>query len=338
MASVSVGSSACANRLAFEAAICTYMSASGAFALTSELSAFQLALKANAIVAGDVVMLSALCSPSSLSAVVALGAVPAFVDVEPRFGTIDVALVAEYLARPDREHKRPSVVIANHAYGQPCDVASLAAVCEEADVRLIEDAVDAVGTMCTGGPAGATAPCGILGFDEEKIVSAMGGSMLVIRNKAGCRVEPEDRMSDVLAGMGRAQLSFLPATVDARRQVASHYGTTLAEVGGVELQADTPWGMSNRWLSIAIIDESLHRSSAADVARALACDGIESRPVRVPAFRQTMFKDVTILGGEIAMALSRTALCLPSSSALTAGNREEVVSCIARALAGAGRS
>jgi pyridoxal phosphate-dependent aminotransferase EpsN len=133
------------------------------------------------------------------------------------------------------------------------------------------------------------------------------------------------RMSNVLAGIGRGQLMVLSDRVDARRAVAQRYREGLADIPGVSLQAEAPWGSHSRWLSVIYLEHGTTACRPVDVVKALECENIETRPVWRPMHTQPLFHSAQRVGGTVAESLYATGLCLPSSSSLTDAEQSVVI-------------
>jgi len=140
------------------------------------------------------------------------------------------------------------------------------------------------------------------------------------------------RMSNVLAGIGRGQLRVLDDRVRRRRAVFDRYREAFADLPGVVMQAEAPWGLHTRWLSVLTLDPKEIPASPRDVLGELEKDNIEARPVWRPMHLQPIFADADMIGGTIAQRLFETGLCLPSSSSLTESDQLRVIEAVRGAL------
>jgi dTDP-4-amino-4,6-dideoxygalactose transaminase len=136
------------------------------------------------------------------------------------------------------------------------------------------------------------------------------------------------RMSNVLAGVGRAQLQVLPERVEARRRNFAFYQEALGHLPGIRFMPEAPWGRHNRWLTVILIDPARFGADREAVRLALEAENIEARPVWKPMHRQPIFSGYESVGGAVAEALFRDGLCLPSGSNLTAADLERVVTAV----------
>jgi perosamine synthetase len=138
-------------------------------------TAVQLALLAAGVKQGDGVLLPAFTPAETLAAVLAVGAVPHIVDIDPATFTLDPAAAALALAQPTA---RIAAMIAVHLLGQPVMLQPLVGLSTEYQVPLIEDATHAPGIGYVGRYAGTVAggggDFGCLALSKELPLSIVG--------------------------------------------------------------------------------------------------------------------------------------------------------------------
>lgn len=321
-------------------------------AVGSGTAALHLVLRDIGVGHGDRVAVSTLTFAGSVFPIQYLGAEPVFLDSEEVSGNIDPELVREYLRAAATAGRLPKALVAVHLYGQHCDVDALAAACAEYGVTLVEDAAESLGATFRGRQTGTTAPYAILSFNGNKIITTTGGGMVVakdadaiarMRKWANQSREPaieyvhaevgyNYRMSNVLAGIGRGQLRVLADRVAARRRIADRYAEALADVPGVTLQREAPWGTHTRWLSVILLDPAMQDVEPLDLVNGLAEENIEARPVWRPMHTQPLYRGATSIGGGVAESLYARGLCLPSSSSLSDADQARVIDALRGAL------
>lgn len=328
---------------AFEEEFASTLGVPHALATTSGTAALHLALRVLGVGPGDDVLVSTLTFCASVNPILYQGARPVLVDSEPRSWNMDPALLAEELERRGREGRLPAAVVVVHLYGQVADMDPILEACRRWEVPLVEDAAEGLGAIHHGRdgisrPAGSTGDMAIFSFDGSKMITTSMGGMLVSRD--GDRMaharklarqarEPVPhyehtevgynyRMSNLLAAVGRVQLSVLPRRVEARRQVFEGYRKYLDGAEGITLQAEAGWGTHARWLTCIQIDADRAGSDPEGLRLRLRSRGIESRPVWKPMHLQPVYRGHPSVGGRVARELFEGGLCLPSSSTLTA--------------------
>ena len=330
---------------AFEAAFSARTNGLPCVALSSGTAALHLGLRLLGVGPGDEVFCPTLTFVASVNPALYLGARPVFLDSERSSWNLDPALLAAALRERAARGKLPRAVIVVHLYGQSADLDPILEACAAYDVPVLEDAAEALGTLYKGQQVGTRSPIGVFSFNGNKIITTSGGGMLSSPNKAwvekarfwsqqardpGVAYEHTEvgfnyRMSNVLAGIGRGQLEVLEERVQQRRAVAERYREAFADLPGLELMPQAPYGRHTNWLSCFLVDEPALGCSRDAIIAALQKENIEARPVWKPMHLQPLFADAPRYGGEVAEDLFARGICLPSSSSLSAEEQRRVV-------------
>jgi pyridoxal phosphate-dependent aminotransferase EpsN len=141
-------------------------------------------------------------------------------------------------------------------------------------------------------------------------------------------------MSNVLAGIGRGQLEVLDLRVQQRRAIAFRYHNAFADLSGISLMPQAPYGLHTNWLSCFLVEERKFGCSRDQLIDLLDAADIEARPVWKPMHLQPLYSDSQCYGGEVAADLFRRGICLPSSSSLSLEDQLYVINRV-RSAAGA---
>ena len=136
--------------------------------------ALELALKALGITAGDRVLTVANAGMYATSAILATGAVPAFVDVDEDSMLLQPADVDRAL------ETRPKAAIVTHLYGQLAPVEQLIPLLRHAGVRVIEDCAQSHGARCDAGMAGSLGDVAAFSFYPIKNLGAIGDGGAIV--------------------------------------------------------------------------------------------------------------------------------------------------------------
>ena len=332
----------------FEKELAEYVGVPHAAALSSGTAAIHLALRLLGLKPGEEVLCSSFTFSASANPIAYEGARPVFIDSEPASWNMDPGLLREELAACAARGRLPRAVITVDLYGQCADYDPILAACDEYGVPVIQDCAEALGATYRGERAGNQGRVGIFSFNGNKIITTSGGGMLVshdgdlidrARYLATQARDPAPhyehsaigfnyRMSNVLAGIGRAQLRALPERIAARQRNFEHYRSVFATVPGIELMPLAPHGSGNFWLTCVTIDPAQFGSSREDVRLALQAHNIESRPVWKPLHLQPVFADCRVRGGAFSSGVFERGLCLQSGSSLTTADLERICSLI----------
>ena len=136
--------------------------------------ALELILAALGVGPGDEVIVPANTFVATAEAVVASGAVPVFVDVDPDSLLVTAAAIAGAITPATRA----AMVV--HLYGQIPDLEAIAAVTEAARIHLVEDAAQAHGAVRSGRRAGGFGIGAAFSFYPGKNLGALGDGGAVV--------------------------------------------------------------------------------------------------------------------------------------------------------------
>ena len=332
----------------FELEMSAYLGVDHAVGLSSGTAALHLALKYLGVREGDIVLVPTVTFAATAFAVTYLGATPAFVDVEMESWGMDPGETERALDQLEGQGLRVKAAIPVDLYGTSADYGSLIPLLVSRGVAVVEDAAESLGARADDRLLGTFGSAGVLSFNGNKLITTSGGGMLVTDSErmAHCvrkwaTQSREDapwyehteigynyRLSNILAALGRSQLTRVDEEVAKRRQIREWYRERLAELPGVKVQSDPPWGRSNAWLTVVQFDQCTHPDSATRVREALATNRVESRPVWKPMHQQPVFLDNPAFLTGTADDLFRDGLCLPSGTRLSADDVDRVGSII----------
>jgi dTDP-4-amino-4,6-dideoxygalactose transaminase len=247
----------------FERAFAAFCGVPHAVGVGSGTDALRIALQAVGVQRGDLVVTVPHTFIATVEAITQVGATPAFVDIEPRYCTMDPALLERYLEREctakngaviERRRRRTvTAVIPVDLYGQPADWDALAALAQRFDLKVVEDACQAHGARYHGHACGTFGDAAAFSFYPGKNLGAMGeaGAITTASEIVAerCRVLRDhgqrERYIHVTGEGGNARLDALQAVVlsaklkrleewnDARRRVAATYDALLAGIDAV---------------------------------------------------------------------------------------------------------
>lgn len=95
----------------------------------------------------------------------------------------DLNFTSDSLENLARKENLAAVVIQN-TLGYPCDIVKIQKICKENNILLIEDLAHSVGAHYSNGTeAGTVGDFVILSFSQDKMIDAISGGALVVRNK-----------------------------------------------------------------------------------------------------------------------------------------------------------
>ena len=340
---------------AFEAEIAERVGVAGALALSSGTAALHLALLHLGAGPGTCVVLSSMTFAASANAVAYTGAAPVFIDSQASDANVDPELLLEAVDTLTREGQRVAAVMTVDLFGRCVDYRELTAALEQRGIPLVEDAAEALGAQYEGRSAGSFGRAAALSFNGNKIMTTSGGGMLIsddldmieqaryLSTQARQPVpwyEHVDigynyRLSNVLAALGRAQLSRLDDMIARRQQIRKMYAAGFADLPGVRLLgADPARGdeSDNCWLTCAVLDPSRSGATAGEVIARLGEADIEARHLWKPMHAQPVFSGARAFVNGVSDRLFQTGVTLPSGSSLGDEDIERVIQAVRAAV------
>lgn len=341
---------------AFEADLGRVSGRAEAVALSTGTAALHMGLLAVAVGAGDDVIVPTLTFGATAFAVTYTGAAPIFVDVEEASWNLDANLLERVLRDRAQAGRLPKAIVTVDVFGRTCDYDRILLLANDYGIPVLVDAAEALGATYKERPAGSMGRAAVFSFNGNKIITTSGGGALVtddpsvvgkVRKWATQSREPMPwyeheeigynyRLSNILAALGRAQLSRLPDIIQRRRAIRDRYASAFEGMAGVTVMGDPPWGRWNGWLTTVRFDRR-HWPDAPNLVReALECHNIEARPVWKPMHAQPVFREAEAYLTGVADAIFAEGLCLPSGTGMTDEDVDRVAGIVCQMLATGG--
>ena len=160
----------------FEKEFAAWANCDYAIALANGTLALEVALKALDIGEGDEVVVTPRTFIASASAIVAMGAIPVFADIDRDTQNITAESIEKVLS------PRTKAVICVHLAGMPCDMDPIMALAEEYGLYVVEDCAQAHGARYKGRSVGSIGHIGAWSFCQDKIMTTGGEGGMVTTN------------------------------------------------------------------------------------------------------------------------------------------------------------
>ncbi|WP_413333178.1 DegT/DnrJ/EryC1/StrS family aminotransferase [Brevibacterium sp. GP-SGM9] len=332
---------------AFETELAARVGVSYAVGLSSGTAALHLGLLGLGVRPGDLVVTSTMTFAATANAITYCGAEPVFVDCSSD-GNMDPAQLHRALKNSIRGRRKPAAIVPVDLLGRPADYDRILPIAAEFDVPVLVDAAESLGSRYGAATCGSFGDAAIVSFNGNKIMTTSGGGALLTDDSRLAEYarflstqarEPvahyehreigfNYRLSNLLAALGRAQLTRLDAMVDRRREIRRRYSDTIAAVQGVSVFGNDNDHRDNAWLTAILVDERRTGFSAAELGAWLAEHDIETRPLWKPMHLQPVFAEAPMYGGEISERIFSTGLNLPSGSTMTDADIDRVISIV----------
>ncbi len=163
---------------AFEEDFAKFSNCDYAISLANGTVALETGLRALQVLPGDEVIVPSKTFIATASAVVAVGAVPVFADVDRDTQNIDIGSVRSKITSRTR-----GIICVHHA-GLPCDMPRLMALADNHDLWIVEDCAQAHGAQIDGRSVGSFGDVGAWSFCQDKIMTTGGeGGMFTTNSR-----------------------------------------------------------------------------------------------------------------------------------------------------------
>jgi len=341
---------------AFEAEMAARAGVAHGLALASGTAALHLGLIELGAGPNTAVIVPSMTFAASANPVVYTGAEPVFVDARGD-GNVDPGLLMDAIDTLRAEGARVVAAMSVDLFGRCADYDEIVPGLNERGIPLIEDSAEAVGATYHGRQAGSFGVAAVFSFNGNKIMTTSGGGMLLSNDEDLIKHarylstqarQPVDhyehtdvgynyRLSNVLAALGRAQLSRLDGMIARRRVIREMYVDELSHLPGVSFLGREEGGRGdtedNCWLTCIMLDPTSTSVTPARLIAELAGEDIESRRLWKPMHLQPVFASHrSFVTGESERLFER-GVTLPSGSALQDDDIERVLKVLKTVLA-----
>lgn len=235
----------------FEQQLSTYFGGRPVRTFNSGTCTMEIALRIAGVGAGDEVITTPISWPATANVILEVGATPVFADIDPETRNIDLAKL-EMAITP-----RTKAIIPVYLAGKPLDMDRLYALASQYNLRVVEDAAQAIGSTWQGKRIGSFGDFVSFSFQANKNITTSEGGCLVLNNAAEAALAEKYRlqgvtrsgwdgievdvlggkynMTDIAAAIGLGQFAKLSDITAHRRHLAQHYFAIL----GADFEAQT---------------------------------------------------------------------------------------------------
>lgn len=245
-----------------EKKLCEYLGCEYALGVSSGTDALLVALMAIDIKSGDEIIVPDYSFFATAGVVARLNAVPVFADVDPVTFNIDPEDFKKKIS------SKTKAVIPVHLYGQSCDMDSIVQIAAKHNIKIIEDAAQAIGVKYGDGRSvGTIGDIGCFSFFPSKNLGCFGDGGLVTTNNEDLAVKLKMlrvhggekkyyhkmiggnfRLDALQAAVISVKLPHLDSWSEVRRKNAELYTRYFKEAGLSEEEGMTEFNSKNKVL------------------------------------------------------------------------------------------
>jgi len=296
----------------FELKVAEYAKCKGAVSCQNGTSGLHIALEVCGVTKEDEVIVPTLTFIAAVNPVKYVGAEPIFMDCDDSL-TMDVDKLKDFcetecsyldgklINNSSKKHIKALIVV--HVFGNMANMEGIIEVANKYNLKVIEDATEAIGTYYIEGKyngkhAGTIGDIGVYSFNGNKIMTTGGGGMIVSDNEELLRkakhlttqAKSDDlyythdeigynyRMTNLQAALGLAQLEQLEDFIKVKKDNYDFYKNEIQEIPGLRILAFKDSIRPNYWFYALYVGQgyALNRDQ---IIKYLASKKIQARPI-----------------------------------------------------------
>lgn len=298
---------------ALEKNIAEYTNSPASVACQSGTAALHMSLIECGVGEGDMVIVPTLTFIAAVNPVKYVHATPVFMDCDDSLcmDPLKLKMFCEEECCLKDEHlehigtgKTVKAIVVVHVFGNLADMEAIMDIAAKYHLKVIEDATEALGTICQSGRyagkmAGTIGDFGAYSFNGNKIITTGGGGMIVSQDKKAlehlkymstqCKDDAHFyihnevgfnyRMTNVQAAIGVAQMEELEEFIARKNKNHDLYCELLANTKNGYMLAFRSDIRSNKWFYSFVLDKEVCNKPVKEYINNLQEKGVQTRPI-----------------------------------------------------------
>ncbi|CBH20494.1 aminotransferase family protein [Acetoanaerobium sticklandii] len=345
----------------FEEKIAEYAKCKGAVSCQNGTAGLHTALIVCDVTKDDEVIVPTLTFIAAVNPVRYVGAEPIFMDCDDSL-TMDVDKLRTFcenecvfqnnklMNKTTKKHIKAVLVV--HVFGNSADMESIMEIAHTFNLKVIEDATEAIGTYYISGKykgkhAGTIGDIGVYSFNGNKIMTTGGGGMIVSNNEdllsrakhLTTQAKSDElyythdeigfnyRMTNLQAALGLAQLEQLEDFIKTKKRNYEYYKKELNNLDGLKILNFNEDIRPNYWFYGLYIKDSF-KLNRDELISYLASHKIQTRPIWGLINEQKPYLDVQVYQINKAKDYLNHIINIPCSSNLSIEDVTMVINCL----------
>ena len=335
----------------FEEKVKKYMKTKFAAGVQSGTSGLHMSLQVLGVQRDEEVFVPTLTFIAAVNPTTYLGASPIFIDCDnslcmdpfklEKFCSEECNFIEGVLVNKKTNKKIRALVVV-HVFGNMADMGKIMDIAKKYNLKVLEDATEALGTYYTEGIykgkyAGTIGDIGVLSFNANKIITTGGGGMVVGDNEElvekvrflSSQAKKDTlyfihdeigynyRMLNLQAALGTSQIDQLESFIETKIKNYKIYKEELEKIEGLEILPFVEGIRANHWFYSLKIDKEKYGIGRDELLQKLVDAGIQTRPIWGLIHQQKPYSASQSYEIEKALYYYDRILNLPCSSNLT---------------------
>ena len=335
----------------FETKIKNYIKTKFAAGVQSGTAGLHMSLQVLGVQRDEEVFVPTLTFIAAVNPTTYLGANPIFIDCDDSLCMDPIKLEKFCSEECDfkegalvnkKTNKKIRALVIVHIFGNMADMEKIMDIAKKYNLRVLEDATEALGTYYTEGRykgkyAGTIGDIGVLSFNANKIITTGGGGMVVGDNEElvekvrflSSQAKKDTlyfihdeigynyRMLNLQAALGTSQIDQLESFIETKIKNYKIYKEELEKIEGLEILPFVDGIRANHWFYSLKIDKEKYGIGRDELLQKLVDVGIQTRPIWGLIHQQKPYSTCQSYEIEKALYYYDRILNLPCSSNLT---------------------
>ena len=335
----------------FETKVKNYMKTKFAAGVQSGTAGLHMSLQVLGVQRDEEVFVPTLTFIAAVNPTTYLGASPIFIDCDDSLCMDPIKLekfcseecdFKEGVLVNKKTNKKIRALVIVHVFGNMADMEKIMDIAKKYNLKVLEDATEALGTYYTEGRykgkyAGTIGDIGVLSFNANKIITTGGGGMVVGDNEElvekvrflSSQAKKDTlyfihdeigynyRMLNLQAALGTSQIDQLESFIETKIKNYNIYKEELEKIEGLEILPFVEGIRANYWFYSLKIDKEKYGIGRDELLQKLVDAGIQTRPIWGLIHQQKPYSACQNYEIEKALYYYDRILNLPCSSNLT---------------------
>ncbi|MGG0249780.1 LegC family aminotransferase [Peribacillus frigoritolerans] len=342
----------------FETKMARYVGVEKAIACQSGTAGLHLALRVLGVGNGDEIIVPTLTFIAAVNPVRYTGAEPIFMDCDSDLN-MDMEKLEEFLENEchyidgkvinKKSKKVIKAIIVVHVFGNPVKMEKLIEIKEKYNLKVIEDATEALGSYYLKGKyagrhCGTIGDIGVYSFNANKILTTGGGGMVVSHNSelldkiaflsVQAKTDPlyfihdevgyNYRMTNIQAAFGTDQIDRLETFIETKINNYNLYKKVIEDINGLSLLSFRNDSRANHWFYSVVVDKEKYGMDRDELLLMLNEKQVQTRPLWGLIHKQKPYLENQAYRIEKAGFYEKNLINVPCSSNLTS-NQVDIV-------------
>ena len=335
----------------FETKVKNYMKTKFAAGVQSGTAGLHMSLQVLGVQRDEEVLVPTLTFIAAVNPTTYLGASPIFIDCDDSL-CMDPLKLEKFCSEEcdfregvlvnKKTNKKIRALVIVHVFGNMADMEKIMDIAKKYNLKVLEDATEALGTYYTEGRykgkyAGTIGDIGVLSFNANKIITTGGGGMVVGDNEElvekvrflSSQAKKDTlyfihdeigynyRMLNLQAALGTSQIDQLESFIETKIKNYEIYKEELEKIEGLEILPFVEGIRANHWFYSLKIDKEKYGIGRDELLQKLVDAGIQTRPIWGLIHQQKPYSACQNYKIEKALYYYDRILNLPCSSNLT---------------------